>query len=106
MGGAVALSMALRNPERVSHLGLVDFVPGMRLTRKARIPRTILPLARHLPATVLASWVHGVLLRVYDDRDRGARSLDMYLRPFTTTEGRAALLSHLQSADRGANGME
>ena len=102
MGGAVALSLAVRNPERVSHLGLVNFAPGLEPTKKARIPHSMRPLARHLPATVLASWVHGALLRGYDDRDRGARSLDMYLRPFATDEGRAALLSHLQSADRGA----
>jgi pimeloyl-ACP methyl ester carboxylesterase len=106
MGGAVALSTALRNPERISHLGLIDFAPGVRLTKKARIPRSIIPLARHLPATLLASWIHGALLRGYDDRDRGTRSLDMYLRPFTTEEGRAALISHLQSADRGVNGVD
>jgi pimeloyl-ACP methyl ester carboxylesterase len=30
----------------------------------------------------------------------------MYLRPFTTEEGRTALISHLQSVDQGVNGME
>src|SRR5918999_3842655 len=50
VGGGVAQSMAVRYPERVSRLCLIDSVafggwPG----REVRLARAVLPVARHLP---------------------------------------------------------
>jgi pimeloyl-ACP methyl ester carboxylesterase len=102
VGGGVAQSMAVRWPQRVSRLCLVDSVAfdGWP-TREVRVARATLPLTRHLPATWVLSVLRGDLLRGYTEGDEGAHSIDLYVKPFSTPEGRDALVEHLQALDAG-----
>ena len=100
LGGAVAQQVAVRWPTRVSHLALVspaafDCWPA----RELRLARAMLPLTRHLPPTFLLSLLRRDLGRGYVDQERGLRSVDIYLRPFASPEGREALVAHLAQLD-------
>jgi 2-hydroxymuconate-semialdehyde hydrolase len=101
MGGGVAQSVAVQHPDRVSHLALVSSVAfdGWP-TRAAKLARATLPLTRHLPAEILLSVARRRLLRGYTDKERGTRSLEMYLRPFASADGRRAWVRHLRALDR------
>jgi 2-hydroxymuconate-semialdehyde hydrolase len=100
IGGGVAQSMAVRYPDRVSRICLVDSVafdgwPG----REVRLARAVLPVARHLPPAWLLPLLRGGLLRGYADHERGAHSVAHYVRPFGGTEGRDTLVRHLVELD-------
>ena len=103
VGGGIAQWLAVRYPQRVSRLCLVDSVAfGEWPTRDVKLARAMLPLTRHLPATWLLSILRSDLLRGYEDHDRGARSIELYVRPFASAEGRDAFMEHLlalESAD-------
>lgn len=100
LGGGVAQSLAVRHPHRVSHLCLVNSVAfDAWPAREVKLARAMIPLTRHLPPGVILSIVRGDLLRGYTDKDRGARSIELYLRPFATAEGRDALMKHLVALD-------
>ena len=97
MGGGIAQWMALHNPERVSHLGLIDSVSlEGRESIHAGITRAAMPLMRLLPSNALLSMVRRDLLRGYEDSHRAARSVELYLRPFSGADGREALKAHLR----------
>jgi pimeloyl-ACP methyl ester carboxylesterase len=100
VGGGVAQSMAVRYPERVSRLCLIDSVAfdGWPV-RQARLARAVLPLARHLPPGWVLPMLRGRLLRGYADQERGAHSVAHYVRPFAGAEGRDALIQHLLELD-------
>ena len=100
IGGGVAQWMAVRYPERVTRVGLIDSVAfdGWP-ARGVRLARTVLPVARRLPPAVLLPMLRGGLLRGYADRDRGAHSVAHYVRPFMTREGRDVLVRHLTELD-------
>jgi pimeloyl-ACP methyl ester carboxylesterase len=68
-------------------------------TRDVKLARAMLPLTRHLPATWLLSILRSDLLRGYQDHDRGVRSIELYVRPFATVEGRDAFMEHLIALD-------
>jgi pimeloyl-ACP methyl ester carboxylesterase len=92
--------MAVRWPQRVSRLCLVNSVAYADWpTREVRMARATLPLTRHLPATWVLSVLRGDLLRGYTDGEEGAHSIDLYVKPFATPEGRDALVEHLQTLD-------
>ena len=100
LGGAVAQLVAVRWPTRVSHLALVsaaafDCWPA----RELKLARAVLPLTRHLPATFLLALLRRELARGYADAERGTRSVERYLQPFTSVEGREALVAHLEQLD-------
>ena len=100
VGGGIAQAMALRWPARISRLCLVDSVafdewPG----REVKVARAMLPLTRHLPATWLLSILRTDLMRGYLASERGAHSIDMFVRPFASPEGRDALVEHLLQLD-------
>ena len=100
IGGGIAQSMAVRYPQRVSRLLLVDSVGFAEWpTRDVKLARAMLPLTRHLPATWLLSILRTDLLRGYQDHDRGARSIELYVRPFASIEGRDAFMEHLLALD-------
>jgi pimeloyl-ACP methyl ester carboxylesterase len=100
IGGGVAQSMAIRYPERVSRLCLVDSVAFEGWPAgEARLARAVLPLARHLPPGWVLPMVRGRLLRGYADQERGAHSVAHYVRPFAGAEGRDALIRHLLELD-------
>src|SRR5688572_19094269 len=79
VGGGIAQSLAVRYPDRVSRLCLIDSVafdgwPG----REVRLVRSVLPVARHLPPAWLLPMVRNGLLRGYADHDRGVHSVAHY----------------------------
>jgi pimeloyl-ACP methyl ester carboxylesterase len=98
VGGGIAQSLAVRYAGRVSHLGLVDSVAFDRWpTLAARMARWTLPLSRFLPADVLLGVLRHDLQSGYRDPERAARSIELYLRPFTGGDGRDALVAHVRA---------
>jgi len=102
VGGGVAQALAVRWPQRVSRLCLVDSVAfdGWP-TRDVKLARAMLPLTRHLPPTWLLSVLRADLLRGYADHERGAHSIERFVRPFASAEGRDAFMQHLLALDPG-----
>jgi pimeloyl-ACP methyl ester carboxylesterase len=100
MGGGIAQWLAVRHPQRVSRLCLVNSVAFADWpTRDVKLARAMLPLTRHLPPMWLLSILRSDLLRGYEDHDRGARSIELYVRPFASSDGRDAFMEHLLALD-------
>lgn len=100
IGGGIALTMALRAPARVSRLCLIDSVAfDAWPSREVKMARAMLPLTRHLPATWLLSILRTDLFRGYTETSRGTHSIEKYVRPFASLEGRDAFMQHLESLD-------
>ena len=100
VGGGIAQSMAVRFPHRVSRLCLVDSVAFASWpSRQVRLARSVLPVARHLPPSIVLPMLRKRLLRGYTDHERGAHSVAHYVRPFGGADGRDALVRHLLELD-------
>jgi pimeloyl-ACP methyl ester carboxylesterase len=100
LGGGIAQMMALRWPARVSRLCLIDAVAfDAWPAREVKLARAMLPLTRHLPATWILSVLRTDLMRGYADAELGTHSVERYIRPFSTPEGRDVLLEHLLALD-------
>jgi pimeloyl-ACP methyl ester carboxylesterase len=98
IGGGIAQSLAIRHPTRVSRLCLVDSVAFDRWpTIEARVARATLPLTRFLPPSLLVWILRRDLSRGYSDGERAAHSMDLYLRPFLSADGRDALVAHIRA---------
>lgn len=101
MGAAVAARVAHEQPARVRHLMLVN--PTMLATCPAdafisrRLTRLtwLVPLWKRLAPAWLASALHSALLPCFAHRDVGARSLDVYLKPYRLRDGRDAACRQL-----------
>lgn len=100
LGGAIAQSIAVRFPQRVSRLCLVDSSGMGERQRALRFWKPTLPLVRMLSPDWIVALARADLVRGFMDPDRGARSSDIYLRPFASSEGRASLARHLAAMDR------
>jgi pimeloyl-ACP methyl ester carboxylesterase len=97
MGGGIAQWIALKNPERISHLALIDSVSlAQGNSVHEGVTRAAMPLMRPLPHSTLLSLVKRDLLHGYQDPIRALRSIELYLRPFIGGEGRDALLAHFR----------
>jgi pimeloyl-ACP methyl ester carboxylesterase len=100
LGGGVAQFLAVEYPARVSRLALISSVgfdewpPAALKTAKAG-----LPFAKRLPAKPMLSMLRRALKGAYEDEERGAHSVDMYLRTFETPGGREALMAHVGALD-------
>jgi len=100
VGGGIAQSVAVRYPQRVSRLCLVSSVAfDAWPAREVRLARAMLPLTRHFPASWILSVVRADLMRGYVDHERGAREIELYLRPFDDAAGRDAFLAHLMALE-------
>ena len=100
VGGGIALAMSLRAPARVSRLCLIDSVAFDEWpSREVKMARAMLPLTRHLPATWLLQVLRTDLMRGYTETSRAAHSIEKYVRPFASLEGRDAFMHHLASLD-------
>lgn len=98
IGGGIAQSLAIRHPERVSHLALIDSVAFDRWpTIEARLARASLPVTQFLPPDVLLAILRRDMQHGYADHARASHSLDLYLRPFKDSDGRRALLAHIRA---------
>ncbi len=101
MGGGVVQRIAVRAPERVSHLALLDSAAfGVAPRRMAGLARRLGGLARALPPGLLAGLVQGSLRRGFAVPERSRLTLDTCLQPFTTAAGRDQLARHLAALDR------
>ena len=100
LGGGVAQALAVRWPARVARLALVCSVGyDCWPVRELRLARAMLPLTRHLPPTFLQGFLRQELLRGYGEAALGVRSVERYLKPFATADGRDALIEHLVALD-------
>ena len=100
LGGGVAQAVAVHYPARVTRLALVDSVAFTGWpTRDVRFARALLRLTGKVPPR----WVLGVLRadleRGFVDPSRAVHSIDRYIRPFTSDEGRVAFMQHLGALD-------
>ena len=103
MGAAIAARVAHEHPERIAHLMLVNptllagnAAEGL-LNRRVRRVASMVWLWKRLAPAWLASALHSVLLPCFAHRDTGARSLDVYLKPFRLREGRDAACAQLSA---------
>lgn len=109
MGAAIAARVAHEQPERIAHLMLVNptLLAGTAqealLNRRVRRLAMLVPLWKRLAPSWLASALHAALLPCFAHRDVGARSLDVYLKPFRLRDGRDAACAQLAAlnASRG-----
>ena len=100
IGGAVAQIVAVRHPQRVSRLCLINSAAfGGWPPREVKLARAMLPLTRHLPPSWIHSIVRADMLRGYQDHEKGSHDIELYLRPFLESEGRDALMTHLLALD-------
>jgi pimeloyl-ACP methyl ester carboxylesterase len=101
MGGGVAQALALRWPERVSRLCLVNSVAFDAWPRRAaRLARALCAspgVGRALGAPLLAGLVHGSLLAGFAEKERARHSLDQYLHAFTARLGVDVLAAQLRA---------
>lgn len=109
MGAAVAARVAHEQPDRIAHLMLVNptLLAGSAaeavLNRRVRRVASLVWLWKRLSPAWLASALHSALLPCFAHRDVGARSLDVYLKPFRLRDGRDAACAQLLAlgASRG-----
>jgi pimeloyl-ACP methyl ester carboxylesterase len=101
-GGGVAQCIAVRHAGRVSHLALIDSIAFDRWPiARLRVSRALLPLAPLVPPAFLLSRLRREVERGFGDRVRAARSIDVYMRPFTGPEGALALAAHVKGLSAG-----
>jgi pimeloyl-ACP methyl ester carboxylesterase len=96
MGGAVAQCVTIDWPTRVSRLGLVDSIGfDITVTGTCALARAFLPFTSIVPPRLLLRAIRRDLSHRYCDSERGRRSLEQYLRPFTSSGGHRAFVRHL-----------
>jgi pimeloyl-ACP methyl ester carboxylesterase len=100
VGGAIAQSVAVRQPKRVSRLALVNSAAfDAWPPSTVKLARAAIPVIRHLPPSWILFFARAIMLRGYTDHERGARDVDLFLRPFGDRDGRGALMTHLRALE-------
>lgn len=100
VGGGIAQALAVHWPSRVARLALLSSIGfGGWATRDVVLARATLPITRLLPPAWLLSMVRTELERGYGDASRATHSIDKYVRPFASNDGRAALVRHIRALD-------
>ncbi len=106
MGAAIAARVAHEQPARIAHLMLVNptllaaTAQEALLNRRVRRLAMLVPLWKRVAPSWLASALHAALLPCFAHRDVGARSLDVYLKPFRLRDGRDAACAQLVALKR------
>jgi pimeloyl-ACP methyl ester carboxylesterase len=84
----------------VTRLALIDSVAFTGWpTRDVRLARTLLRLTGAVPPRWVLAVLRADLERGYADASRAVHSIDRFIRPFTSDEGRAAFMQHLRALD-------
>ena len=100
LGGGIAQHLAVEHADRVSRLALISSVAfDAWPPRELKMAKGALAFARRMPAKPLMNALRRALKSAYEDEDRGARSVEMYLRPFETPGGKEALIAHVEALD-------
>lgn len=100
LGGGVAQAMALDAPARVTRLALIDSVAFTGWpTRDVRLARALLQLTGRVPPRWVLAILRADLERGYADASRAVHSIDRFIRPFTSDDGRAVFMQHLRALD-------
>jgi len=90
--------LAIRIP-RASHASASSTASrstdGRRSKRASHERRST--ITRFLPPSLLVAILRRDLSRGYRDGERAAHSMDLYLRPFLSREGRDALIAHIRA---------
>jgi Predicted hydrolases or acyltransferases (alpha/beta hydrolase superfamily) len=95
IGSAVALSTALADPDHVGGVAMIDFDASKRsFSGQHAIMRIVRTLLLLLPIEVWMPFVRRTIARRYADPERGRRSAEIYLMPFTTPAGARVLQRH------------
>jgi pimeloyl-ACP methyl ester carboxylesterase len=106
MGAAIAARVAHEQPERIARLMLVNptLLAGRTdealLNRRVRRVASMVWLWKRLSPAWVASALHSALLPCFAHRDSGARSLDLYLKPFRLKDGREAACAQLTALEQ------
>lgn len=100
IGGGVAQNLAVRHPERVSRLGLVNSVcyDSWPIPEVKAIQATA-PLVERMPAGLTAGGLKLWLRRGFVHGDRADLFLDLFLAPFSTPEGLDVFVDHARALD-------
>jgi 2-hydroxymuconate-semialdehyde hydrolase len=100
IGGGVAQNLAVRYPERVERLGLVNSVcyDSWPIPEMKAIQATA-PVVEHLPPGLTTKGLKTGLRRGFVHQDRAERFLDLFLEPFSTPEGLKVFVEHARSLD-------
>jgi len=102
LGGGVAQALVIHAPARVTRLALIDSVAFTGWpTRDVRLARTLLRLTGKVPPKWVLAILRADLERGYVDASRAMHSIDRFLRPFTSDDGRAVFMQHLRALDAG-----
>jgi len=100
LGGGIAQHLAVEHAARVSRLALVSSVAfDAWPPRELKLAKGALAFARKMPAKPLMSALRRALKGAYEEQERGAHSVEMYLRPFETPGGKEALIAHVEALD-------
>jgi pimeloyl-ACP methyl ester carboxylesterase len=99
LGSGVAQALALGWSNRVTRLGLIDPIAFGTRPGALVVGSGSGSLSARLPAPVLLALVRRRLLRGYAVSDRGAHSVDLYLRPFGEDGGIEVLRRHAAALD-------
>jgi pimeloyl-ACP methyl ester carboxylesterase len=100
LGGGVAQAMTIHAPDRVSRLALVDSVAfGGWPRRDLRIARALLRLTGRVAPRWMLAVLRADLERGYEAGERATHSIERFLRPFASPEGRRAFVEHLRALD-------
>ena len=86
----------------MSRLALVDSVAFSGWpSRDVRLARALLRLTRRVAPRWLLGVLRADLERGYEDSARAVHSIDRFIRPFASEEGRNAFMQHLRALDAG-----
>ena len=100
LGGGIAQAMAIQAPGRVSHLALIDSVAFAGWPRRdLRLARTLVRLTGRLAPRWMLAVLRADLERGYEAGERATRSIERFLRPFVSAEGRGSFVQHLRALD-------
>ena len=100
LGGGIAQWLAVHHPARVTRLALISSVAfDLWPPRELKLARSAIPFARRMPPKPLMNQLRRALGKAYEESERGAHSVDMYLRPFEAPGGKDALIAHVGALD-------
>jgi pimeloyl-ACP methyl ester carboxylesterase len=96
LGAEVAQAIAIRHPDRVTRLALINAAAiGAERALASRLLRALIPGA--LPGPLLLGALRRRLAAGYLDAARGARAIEHYLRPFAGAGGRDVIVAQLKA---------